>query len=146
TDVRSRGRRGRAARLDPTRSPAADDGRPGALRVVIGSRDCVGGRFDFGCALRIHFRGDGWKVKEHVGCGCFPTGRHYPGIAHLLRIQARGVVSDLDGDQAWEELPIAVLDTETTGRDPASGDRIVEIGIVIGVRGEITKRLSWLIN
>ncbi len=85
-------------------------------------------------------------MKEHVGCGCFPTGRHYPGIAHLLRVRARGVVADLDGDARWSELPIAVLDTETTGRDPAAGDRIVEIGIVVGLRGEITQRHNWLVN
>ena len=65
-------------------------------------------------------------MKEHVGCGCFPTGRHYPGIAHLLRVRARGTVPDLDADAAWTALPIAVLDTETTGRDPQT-DRIVEI-------------------
>lgn len=84
-------------------------------------------------------------MKEHVACGCFPTGRHYPGIAHLLRVRARGTVVELDADAAWTELPIAVLDTETTGRD-AQTDRIVEIGIVVGIRGEVVKRLNWLIN
>jgi DNA polymerase-3 subunit epsilon len=85
-------------------------------------------------------------VKEHVGCGCFPTGRHYPGIAHLLRVRVRGTVADLEGESPWAELPIAVLDTETTGKDPSLGDRIVEIGIVVGLRGEIVKRLNWLVN
>lgn len=84
-------------------------------------------------------------MKEHVGCGCFPTGRHYPGIAHLLRVRARGTVADLDADAAWIDLPIAVLDTETTGRDPQT-DRIVEIGIVVGLRGEVVKRHNWLVN
>jgi DNA polymerase-3 subunit epsilon len=84
-------------------------------------------------------------AKEHVGCGCFPTGRHYPGIAHLLRVRARGVVPDLDGDADWSTLPIAVIDTETTGRE-AQNDRIVEIGIVIGVNGEVIRRLNWLVN
>ena len=85
-------------------------------------------------------------MKEHVGCGCFPTGRHYPGIAHLLRVRARGIVEGLDGDAPWSELPLAVIDTETTGKDPATGDRIVEIGIVIGLRGQVIKRLNWLVN
>jgi DNA polymerase-3 subunit epsilon len=84
-------------------------------------------------------------AKEHVGCGCFPTGHHYPGIAHLLRVRARGVVPELDGDADWAELPIAVLDTETTGRD-AQTDRIVEIGIVVGLRGEVVRRHNWLVN
>ena len=85
-------------------------------------------------------------MKEHVGCGCFPTGRHYPGIAHLLRVRARGIVADLDGDARWTELPLAVIDTETTGRDALNGDRIVEIGIVVGLRGEVIKRVNWLVN
>jgi DNA polymerase-3 subunit epsilon len=84
-------------------------------------------------------------VKEHVGCGCFPTGRHYPGIAHLLRVRARGTVPDLDAEAAWVDLPIAVLDTETTGKD-GQVDRIVEIGIVIGRAGEVVQRLNWLVN
>lgn len=84
-------------------------------------------------------------MKEHVGCGCFPTGRHYPGIAHLLRVRARGTLPTIDAEAAWIDLPIAVLDTETTGRDPQN-DRIVEIGIVVGRAGEIIQRLNWLIN
>ena len=85
-------------------------------------------------------------MKEQTICGCFPTGRHYPGIAHLLRVAARGTGADVDADALWSEQPIAFLDTETTGIDPATGDRIVELGIVVGVRGEIVERLNWLIN
>lgn len=84
-------------------------------------------------------------MKEAVGCGCFPTGRHWPGIAHLLRVQARGTVPGLDPDAPWMDLPIAMLDTETTGRDPER-DRIVEIGIVVGRGGEIVRRENWLVN
>lgn len=79
------------------------------------------------------------------GCGCFPTGRHYPGIAHLLRVQASGIVPDFDPETPWMELPIALLDVETTGRDSAT-DRVVELGIVIGRRGEIIERHEWLVN
>lgn len=45
------------------------------------------------------------------------------------------------------DLPIALMDVETTGRDPMV-DRIVELGIVIGVRGEIVeeRRFEWLVN
>ena len=70
------------------------------------------------------------------GCGCFPTGRHYAGIAHLIRIQAIGVVEGFDADGAWIEFPIALIDVETTGMDGAV-DRVVEIGIVVGRAGEI---------
>jgi DNA polymerase-3 subunit epsilon len=79
------------------------------------------------------------------GCGCFPTGRHYAGIAHLIRIQAIGVVEGFDGEASWIDLPIALVDVETTGKDGAV-DRIVEIGIVIGRGGEVVERRSWLIN
>ncbi len=79
------------------------------------------------------------------GCGCFPTGRHYPGIAHLLKVQIRGLVAGLANDVPWQEVDVALLDVETTGRD-ASVDRVVELGIVVGRRGEIVAKYNWLIN
>lgn len=79
------------------------------------------------------------------GCGCFPTGRYYAGIAHLLRSVARGVLDELDGEAAWQDLPIALLDVETTGRD-ASSDRVIELGIVIARGGEIVRRHNWMVN
>jgi DNA polymerase-3 subunit epsilon len=78
-------------------------------------------------------------------CGCFPTGRHYPGIAHLLRAVARGLVDGLDPEAIWSTLPIALVDVETTGRD-ASVDRVVEIGIAIARGGAIVERRNWLVN
>jgi DNA polymerase-3 subunit epsilon len=41
--------------------------------------------------------------------------------------------------------PIAFLDVETTGRNPAN-DRLVEVAVVIGRGGEVLARQSWLIN
>ena len=79
------------------------------------------------------------------GCGCFPTGRHYPGIAHLLKVQIRGLVAGFANDVPWHDIDVALLDVETTGRD-ASVDRVVELGIVIGRRGEIVAKYNWLIN
>ncbi len=79
------------------------------------------------------------------GCGCFPTGRHYPGIAHLLRARILGVISEFEASDAWQDLPIAMIDTETTGRDP-NNDRIVEVAAVVGRCGQIVSRKSWLIN
>jgi DNA polymerase-3 subunit epsilon len=87
-------------------------------------------------------------VKGHASldaCGCFPTGRHYPGIAHLLRAVARGLVDGLDAEAIWSMLPIALIDLETTGRD-ASVDRVVEVGIAIARGGEIVERHNWLVN
>jgi DNA polymerase-3 subunit epsilon len=78
-------------------------------------------------------------------CGCFPTGRHYPGIAHLLRAVVRGLIEGISGDTPWAALPIALLDVETTGRD-ASVDRIVEIGIAVARGGQIVERRNWLVN
>lgn len=78
-------------------------------------------------------------------CGCFPTGRHYPGIAHLLRIAIRGVAEGIAQDAAWHDIDIALVDVETTGRD-ASVDRVVEVGIAVGRHGEIVARYNWLVN
>ncbi len=78
-------------------------------------------------------------------CGCFPTGRHYPGIAHLIRVRAVGVASELDAGDAWVDHPIAFLDVETTGTD-AANDRIVELGIVLGRGGAVVDRKAWLVN
>jgi DNA polymerase-3 subunit epsilon len=78
-------------------------------------------------------------------CGCFPTGRHYAGIAHLLRTVARGLIEELSADAPWSELPIALVDVETTGKD-ASVDRVVEVGIAIARGGELVLRRNWLVN
>jgi DNA polymerase III subunit epsilon len=78
-------------------------------------------------------------------CGCFPTGRHYAGIAHLLRTVARGLLEELAPDAPWAELPIALIDVETTGTD-ASVDRVVEVGIAIARGGELVERKNWLLN
>lgn len=79
------------------------------------------------------------------GCGCFPTGRHYPGIAHLLRVTVRGASEEFAAETPMSEIPIAMLDVETTGRDPAT-DRVIELGIVVGLRGEVVRRHNWMIN
>lgn len=82
---------------------------------------------------------------NHDGGGCFPTGRHYPGIAHLLRVASAGVIEELDGATATVELPMVCIDVETTGRDPGS-DRIVEIACVAWRDGRVEERVSWLVN
>jgi DNA polymerase III subunit epsilon len=79
------------------------------------------------------------------GCGCFPTGRHYPGISHLLKVAIRGLAPGFTNEVPWQEVDVALLDVETTGRD-ASVDRVVELGIAVGRRGEIVARYNWLIN
>jgi len=79
------------------------------------------------------------------GCGCFPTGRHYPGIAHLLKVSIRGLAEGFAADVSWHDLDVALLDVETTGRD-ASVDRVVEVGIVVGRHDEVIARYNWLID
>jgi DNA polymerase-3 subunit epsilon len=79
------------------------------------------------------------------GGGCFPTGRHYPGIAHLLRVVAAGIAREFGSDARIADLPLVSIDTETTGRDFES-DRIVELALVFWRNGEVTDRLSWLVN
>lgn len=77
--------------------------------------------------------------------GCFPTGRHYAGIAHLLRITVEGLCNDWDAGADIREIPWVSIDTETTGRD-AESDRIVEVGFVFFRKGEIVDQKGWLIN
>ena len=82
------------------------------------------------------------------GCGCFPTGRHYPGIADLIAdaIQkVEGLCPAFDPSKPWAEIPIAVIDFETTGRDPQV-DRVIEIGIVVFEGGQISKREGLLVD
>ena len=79
------------------------------------------------------------------GGGCFPTGQHYPGIAHLLRVVAAGLAREFGGDHPVKELPLVSIDTETTGRREAEA-RIVEVACVYYRDGAIGERRSWLIN
>jgi DNA polymerase-3 subunit epsilon len=81
-------------------------------------------------------------------CGCFPTGRHYPGIADLLSASfghVEGLWEGFPPHGPWTELPIAVIDFETTGFDE-NADRVVEIGVACFHRGELVETKSWLIN
>lgn len=79
------------------------------------------------------------------GGGCFPTGRHYPGIAHLLRVSVSGLASEFDAATPLSALPLVSIDTETTGRDP-NEDRIVEIACVLWDSGRVSARRDWLVN
>lgn len=81
-------------------------------------------------------------------CGCFPTGRHYPGIADLIAeaIQnVEGLCQEFEPGSSWEDIPIVVVDFETTGRDPQT-DRVIEIGLVTFTNGKVTQRESLLVN
>lgn len=79
-------------------------------------------------------------------CGCFPTGRHYPGIAHLIAVRVVGVADDLGPEASWvDDVTVAFIDTETTGTT-SKVDRIIEMGIVLGRGGEVLSRHNWLIN
>ena len=79
------------------------------------------------------------------GGGCFPTGKHYPGIAHLLRVIAAGLAEECNGDCPLAELPMVAIDTETTGRDPGV-DRIVEVACVVWRNGQVLESRHWLVN
>lgn len=46
----------------------------------------------------------------------------------------------------WFERPWAVLDTETTGLSPQTGDRIIEVAVVAFDGGQVTERWSQLID
>ncbi|RLB53774.1 MAG: 3'-5' exonuclease [Deltaproteobacteria bacterium] len=81
-------------------------------------------------------------------CGCFPTGRHYPGIAERIAkavIEVKGVAKEFAADIDWRTAAIAVIDFETTGLDPAQ-DRVLEMGVVTFDGGELVEKRNWLIN
>ncbi len=81
-------------------------------------------------------------------CGCFPTGRHYPGIADLIAdaIQkVEGLCHEFEPGSVWDNNPFVVIDFETTGRDPER-DRVIEIGVVTFVKGKVAQRQSLLVN
>jgi DNA polymerase-3 subunit epsilon len=81
-------------------------------------------------------------------CGCFPTGRHYPGIADRLRravLAVTGLSRSFAPDTRWASANLAVIDFETTGL-AAESDRIVEIGIACFSAGQLSKLKHWLIN
>lgn len=84
-------------------------------------------------------------MRGASACGCFPTGRHYPGIAHLIRVRAVGVADEFEAEGSWIDETIAFIDTETTGRDPTI-DRVIEIGVVFGRSGQVLRSKSWLVN
>ena len=81
-------------------------------------------------------------------CGCFPTGRHYPGIAdRLSRVvtQVKGLAAAVAADSDWASQKLAIIDFETTGLDPKK-DRIIEIGVVCFSGGELTNLQNFLVN
>jgi DNA polymerase III subunit epsilon len=80
-----------------------------------------------------------------AGEGCFPTGKHYPGIAHLLRVAAAGLAEEFDAQSELADLPLVSIDTETTGRN-AEQDRIVEVACVVVRRGQVVAKHAWLTN
>lgn len=85
------------------------------------------------------------KGKKGAICGCFPTKQYYPGIAHLLDVSVEGLAKEFDSHMPWHDIPIAVIDFETTGFDPEN-DRVVEVGVVCFHRGEHTITHNWLVN
>ena len=81
-------------------------------------------------------------------CGCFPTGRHYPGIADRIAdaIQnVEGLCHEFEPGSSWEDIPLVVVDFETTGRDSQT-DRVIEVGLVTFEKGTVSSRESLLVN
>ncbi|MFK7989013.1 MAG: exonuclease domain-containing protein [Sandaracinaceae bacterium] len=95
---------------------------------------------------------EGRPVRGQVEiCGCFPTGRHYPGIADRLSksrrmADVRGLAKTLPPEMDWATGAFAVIDFETTGFDPSEGDRVLEMGIVTFDDGIQSGSHNWLIN
>jgi DNA polymerase-3 subunit epsilon len=81
-------------------------------------------------------------------CGCFPTGRHYPGIAARLErvaVRVEGLSRLVEPAARWAEQKLVVIDFETTGLDPTK-DRIIEIGVACFEGGTLTGLENWIVN
>jgi DNA polymerase-3 subunit epsilon len=81
-------------------------------------------------------------------CGCFPTGRHYPGIADLIArtvVQVEGLSRHVEAGSAWAHERLAVIDFETTGLSHEQ-DRVIEVGVACFERGELSALKNWLVN
>jgi len=60
-------------------------------------------------------------------------------------VRVVGVAEEFAPDDVWAVMPVAFLDTETTGTD-ARVDRVIEVGVVRGEHGGIQSHHNWLIN
>lgn len=95
--------------------------------------------------------GDGRAMRGQAEiCGCFPTGRHYPGIADRLAqarggADVRGLAPGFEADLRWAVGAFAVIDFETTGLDPKT-ERVLEMGVVCFDEGVLTAAYNWLID
>ena len=81
-------------------------------------------------------------------CGCFPTGRHYPGIADRIAraiAKVEGLSRRFEPAAIWAEERLCVIDFETTGLTPEI-DRVIEVGIACFERGELVTLKNWLVN
>lgn len=81
-------------------------------------------------------------------CGCFPTGRHYPGIADRLAkavTKVEGLSHVLAASEPWAAAKLAVIDFETTGLSPDE-DRIIEVGVACFEAGKLSAMDNWLVN
>ena len=85
---------------------------------------------------------------DHDVCGCFPTGRHYPGIADLMAAvvsQVPGLSKLVKASNDWRTEKLAVIDFETTGLE-CETDHIVEAGVACYDDGNLVRLENWLIN
>lgn len=81
-------------------------------------------------------------------CGCFPSGRHYPGIADRMAeivTEFHGLAEEFEPSTVWSQAPLAAIDFETTGLSPET-DRVIEIGIACYEQGQQTDLKNWLVN
>lgn len=81
-------------------------------------------------------------------CGCFPTGRHYPGLAERIAatvVVVQGLANEWQATDSWQAGSLVSIDFETTGFDSETA-RIIEVGLACIDAGQITLTRNWLIN
>lgn len=98
-------------------------------------------------------------VESYVGCGCGATVLRTHPCAYsplmaqsaperlfqpktAVKIEAESVSQ---WPQKWKDLPLAVIDVETTGLD-SENDRVIEVGIIRFEQGEVVESYGQLID
>ena len=76
-------------------------------------------------------------------CGCFPTGRHYAGIAHLLRTVTRGLVGgEIVERRNWLVNPGRPIPQEASDVHKITDDDVKDAPSFAEVAAEVTATLG----
>lgn len=67
-------------------------------------------------------------------------------MAHQSNNQDQLPLGDTEGGVAWQELPRAAFDLETTGRDPRTARIVTASVVIVSGRDELLQHHEWLVD